>query len=140
ADDLAERSGPAPELRVRLEGAARYSTLVEQHAYRIVQQATENALRHAAAESVEIVGRLDPEALCLTVNDDGVGIPADLTASLGALIAQRHFGLAGMVERAQLIGAALSFQARPGRGSVVTLRWPKPAVLPEDEVAAQRAR
>ncbi len=136
ADDLAERQGPAPELRVRLDGAARYSTVVEQHVYRIVQQATENALRHAAAGSVEIAGRLDPEALCLTVSDDGVGIPADLTASLGALIAQRHFGLAGMVERAQLIGAALAFEARPGGGSVVTLRWPKPMMRPEDGVAA----
>ncbi len=135
ADDLAERVGSTPELRVRLDGAPRYSALVEQHAYRIVQQATENALRHAAARSVEIAGRMDPEDLCLTVSDDGVGIPTDLTTSLGALIAQRHFGLAGMVERAQLIGAALSVDARPEGGTVVTLRWPKP-IARLDGVAA----
>lgn len=127
ADDLAERVGATPELRVRLNGAARYPALVEQHTYRIIQQAAENALKHAAARRVEVAGALDPETLCLTVTDDGVGIPTDLTTSLGALIAQRHFGLAGMLERAQLIGAALDIAGRPDGGTIVTLRWPKTA-------------
>lgn len=127
ADDLAERSGATPEIRVRLEGDARYPGFVEQHAFRIVQQATGNALRHAGGTWIEIKGTLtSPECLTVWITDDGRGIPPDLTASLGTLIAQRHFGLAGMVERAQLIGAALTIQSLPQGGAAVSLQWPRP--------------
>ncbi len=108
-----------------LTGEARYSTLVEQHVYRIVQQAAENALKHAQGSWIEISGTLDADALALWVTDNGVGIPLELTTALGPLIAQHHFGLAGMVERATLIGAALEVRALPQGGSTVGVRWPK---------------
>jgi len=125
ADDLAERTGPVPDLRVTLDGNHRYSSLVEQHVYRIVQQAAENALKHARAAVIEITGRLEAETLTVHVLDDGVGLPGDVTTHLGALVAQRHFGLAGMLERAQLIGAGLNIQPRPTAGTAVTVRWPR---------------
>ena len=39
-------------------------------------------------------------------------------------LARRHFGLAGMHERAALIGAALHVQSAPGQGTRVRLVWP----------------
>lgn len=125
ADDLADRAGPGVDLRVNVSGEARYSTLVEQHVYRIVQQAAENALKHAQGSWIEISGVLDPESLALWVTDNGVGISSELTTALGPLITQHHFGLAGMVERATLIGAALQVRALPQGGSTVGVQWPK---------------
>lgn len=125
ADDLADRAGPGIDLRVSISGEARYATLVEQHVYRIVQQAAENALKHAQGSWIEISGALGSESLSLWVTDNGVGIRPELTTALGPLIAQRHFGLAGMVERATLIGAALQVRALPQGGSTVGVEWAK---------------
>ncbi len=125
ADDLAERLGAQPEVRVTLQGESRYPALVEQHVFRVTQQAAENAAKHARGTWIEISGRLEPEQVDLWITDNGVGVPADLTANLNTLVAQRHFGLAGMVERAQLIGAELNLQALPQGGTGVNLRWPR---------------
>ena len=130
ADDLADRAGSNVDLRVNIEGEARYATLVEQHVYRIVQQAAENALKHARGSWIEISGTLGSEALSLWVTDNGVGIPSELTTALGPLVAQHHFGLAGMVERATLIGAALQVRALPQGGTTVGVHWPKDSARP----------
>ena len=55
--------------------------------------------------------------LCLHVMDDGVGF--DLQASE----AERHFGLQGMRERAQLMHAVLAIVSRPGEGTRLSLSW-----------------
>jgi len=126
ADDLTERLENKVMVVLELaESDARHDPQVEQHLYRIVQQACENALRHARARTVRIGGRLEPERVHLTVEDDGIGFATGDKMDLPFLIAQKHFGLAGMYERAALIQAQLRIDSAPGQGTQVQVTWPQ---------------
>jgi signal transduction histidine kinase len=133
ADELAD-SHPG-DLEVRLDvspNLERYPSEVEQHLYRVVQQACDNAREHARARVVRLAGELLPDQVELVVEDDGVGFSLDpalsLDQHLSALVHAGHYGLAGMFERANLIGAALTLDTAPGRGTRVRLTWrPPPA-------------
>jgi two-component system NarL family sensor kinase len=89
----------------------------ELEAYRIVQEALGNALRHANARDISITARLaNPGTLRLEVTDDGIGIARD-----------RHregLGLTGMRERAASIDARLLVDSLPGQGTRVRLDIP----------------
>jgi PAS domain S-box-containing protein len=88
-------------------------------AYRIAQEALTNAARHAEAARTEITLEMDGEgALVLKVVDDGRGFDPECLTENGML------GLAGMRERAALVGGSLAVQSQPGRGTVVSFRVP----------------
>ena len=91
--------------------------------FRIAQEALHNAIQHADAS--EIVVRLTqyPDHLRLTVTDDGRGIAGG--AEPGRLVAQGHLGLAGMRERAAMIGGKLEVQTATDYGTVVILDLPR---------------
>ncbi|MEN9353588.1 MAG: hypothetical protein RL318_913 [Fibrobacterota bacterium] len=93
------------------------SDAVSQCVYRIAQEALENALRHSQARKISLgVSRL-PDGLQLDVADDGVGFePTERLAGT-------RFGLEGMRERAELIGARLVVQSAVGKGCQVSLTW-----------------
>ncbi|MCC7360263.1 MAG: hypothetical protein IT317_12340 [Anaerolineales bacterium] len=121
--ELAEQWPGGPEVTLEAEGdGCRYPDEVETHAYRIVQQACQNALRHAQARAIRLTGALTPERLELVVEDDGQGfaVGPDLTEWLE----HHHYGLASMHERAALIGGALQVDSTPGRGTRLRLVWP----------------
>jgi signal transduction histidine kinase len=90
--------------------------------FRITQEALHNAIQHADAS--EIAARLTqyPDRLRLTVTDDGRGIPGGVEPA--RFVAQGHFGLAGMRERAAMIGARLDVQTATDYGTVVILELP----------------
>lgn len=90
---------------------------VDLSAYRIVQEALTNALRHAGGASARVVVRYDPGAVELEVADDGPGPPEDPEASGG-------HGLIGMRERVQLFGGELEAGPRPGGGFLLRARLP----------------
>jgi signal transduction histidine kinase len=124
ADELAERAGSGVKVRLEVPpSAARYPPHAEQHLYRIVQQAAENALRHARARTICIQGRLEPEQVDLTIEDDGVGFVLSAALDLPRLAAHRHFGLAGMFERAALVGGEVTIEAAPESGTRVRVVW-----------------
>jgi len=87
-------------------------------AYRIVQEALTNVTRHAAATQVKV--NLQPEkgALTLAVADNGQGF------DLKEIAASECLGLAGMRERAGLLGGSLEIRSRPGQGTKVCFRLP----------------
>lgn len=90
---------------------------VETHLYRIVQEALNNASKHAGASRVTVLlERVDTD-LILQIRDDGQGF--DLAATQAA---ECGLGLAGMRERTQLIGGKLDVHSTPGRGTVVSVR------------------
>ena len=101
---------------------ARYDSKVEEHLYRIVQQACENAMRHAHADQIRVFGNLDPSHVHLTIEDDGVGFDQD-KLDFNTLLTEKHFGLAGMFERADLISADLEFDSTPGEGTKISISW-----------------
>lgn len=121
--DLGDQWPAGPEVQLETPLApCRYPEPVETHAYRIVQQACVNALRHAGARTIRLHGTFDPDRLDLTVEDDGRGF--EIGADFTAWLAQRHFGLAGMRERAALIGGELHIHSAPGAGTRLRLVWP----------------
>ena len=87
--------------------------------FRIVQEALTNVARHAGARAVRIDLRTDPAVTVLTVSDDGRGITGEQQASPSAL------GLAGMRERALVLGGEVSVTGAPGAGTTVSARLPR---------------
>src|SRR3989339_311876 len=87
-------------------------------AYRIVQEALTNVTRHAAATQVKV--SLEPKKgmLTLAVADNGRGFDLQEIASSECL------GLAGMRERAGLLGGSLEIRSRPGKGTKVCFKLP----------------
>jgi two-component system sensor histidine kinase UhpB len=84
--------------------------------YRVAQEALSNAARHSDAGRVDVRLRRRGDDVELEVADDGRGFAFD--ESEGGL------GLAGMRERALLIGGELTIESRPGRGTTVRLTVP----------------
>jgi signal transduction histidine kinase len=121
ADDL-QRDRQIP-VEVRIEGdVRRLSADVELAIYRIVQEALSNVVRHSQAGTVAILFSFRNGDIQAEIRDDGVGFDAPPKAS--TLAASGKFGLMGMHERADLIGAELSIESEPGRGTQVRLALP----------------
>jgi signal transduction histidine kinase len=125
ADHLSEIHNDLVLVEATVQGGddAHYPQSVEHHIYRMVQEASENAIRHGKARHVLISGSLDGNCIDLSIEDDGSGFDAEETTQLDHLVAQKHFGLAGMMERAQLIGAEVRFNSLPKQGTRVTIQW-----------------
>jgi signal transduction histidine kinase len=90
-------------------------------AYRIVQEALTNVLRHAGPATAQVRICYEPDAVAVEVLDDGIG-PAN---GEGAVLADGGHGLAGMQERAAMLGGTLTAGARPDRGFAVAARLPR---------------
>jgi two-component system sensor histidine kinase UhpB len=112
---LCARAGEQSGIRVRrrLETpAAELPREVELAIYRVAQEALTNAMRHANASEVAVSLAQENGDVVLRVKDDGHGLPEQVTEG---------GGLAGMRERAMLIGGELTLASSPG-GVEVTLR------------------
>jgi signal transduction histidine kinase len=116
-DRLGELAEPlrAAGLEVEIVVDAGASAGVEGSAYRIVQEALTNTLRHAGASRAEVVVRACDGALELDVRDDGRG---------GAFDDGAGRGIAGMRERAALLGGTLDVGPLEGGGFGVHARLP----------------
>ncbi|MCL4562578.1 MAG: hypothetical protein M1281_18445 [Chloroflexi bacterium] len=120
ADEAPARLGDDLVIEVDLPPSeVRYPPQTELHLYRIVQEACKNALQHSHAKTISISGTLEPDCFDLTVIDDGVGFASQGHLELDALLERKHFGLAGMIERANLIGAQMEINSLPGLGTRV---------------------
>jgi signal transduction histidine kinase/ligand-binding sensor domain-containing protein len=118
----AEAIADAPvNFRVQVEGTERsLHALVRDDVYRIGREAMINAFRHSGAPNVEVELRYSDRDLRLFVRDDGRGIePQVLRQGRDG-----HWGLSGMRETAERIGAKLRLQSRPGEGTEVELTVP----------------
>jgi len=116
--DVAERAGLAARLEV--SGAPRrLPEETELALFRIAQEAMRNVEKHAGASQVAITLAFSDGGLELTVTDDGHGF--DLSGSPDHFIRAGRLGIAGMHERAQLVGGRFTIEAAPGRGTCVTV-------------------
>jgi signal transduction histidine kinase len=107
---------------LRVEGDERpLEAAVDLSAFRIVQEALTNALKHAGPARAEVVLRYHPRDLELTVSDDGRGGSARLD---GRPVPGSGHGLVGMRERVELFGGELAAGPRPGGGYQVRARLP----------------
>ena len=86
-------------------------------AYRIVQEATVNALRHANSRRIDISAGADAMALTLEIRDHGGGLPTDWNRP-------GHFGIRGMRERARMLGGEVQIENASGGGARVRATLP----------------
>jgi PAS domain S-box-containing protein len=86
---------------------------VESNLLRIGQEALTNAMRHANADEIRVELRYDRDRVCLRVKDNGQGF------GVGCIPAAEGFGLLGMSERAERIGAQLTIGSQPGQGTEI---------------------
>jgi signal transduction histidine kinase len=103
-EDIDERLDPATEVT----------------AFRIVQEALTNVVKHARATSVQIELRQQDAALVLTITDNGVGFDANAPAS-----GHRGLGLVGIRERVAKIDGTLRIETEPGRGTCLSVHLPR---------------
>lgn len=87
------------------------------HLVCIGQEAVSNAMRHANASQIGIHLKYEPDALSLSIRDDGQGFPA----SESAASKKGHFGIAVMEERARKVGGTLKMQTSATLGTEVTV-------------------
>jgi two-component system NarL family sensor kinase len=101
-------------LYYEIEGAV-YSlpTEVESNLLRIGQESLTNAIRHANADEIRVQLVYDRDRFCLRVKDNGQGF------GVGSVPSSDGFGLLGMSERAERIGAQLTIGSQPGRGTEI---------------------
>ncbi|MCB8969126.1 MAG: PDZ domain-containing protein [Ardenticatenaceae bacterium] len=85
--------------------------------FRVTQEAINNVCRHAEANGVWIDLSLQPGHAVLEIHDDGKGFYCP--PHLGSFMRQRHFGLAGLQERLNLIGGTLAIDSMPGEGTTL---------------------
>ena len=125
AENLKERNPASLVIRtdIQADGDCRYPLMIESNVYRIVQEACENSLRYAHAKHLSISGALAENQIELQIADDGVGLDPDTSLRFNDLLTHRHFGLAGMHERASVIGADLHIISNPGEGTQIQLLW-----------------
>lgn len=98
-------------------------------AYRIAQEAIDNALRHGEPRRLRVRLRIRDRVLTLTVDDDGRGFDPDHV--LEVLVPFGRSGLLGIRERAEALGGGVRIRSRPGQGTVVRAILPRrPEVNP----------
>jgi len=108
-------------VRIVVEGARRpLNPLIRDAVYRIGREALANAFRHAQAAAVEVELHYDVREFRLVVHDTGIGID-EQTLQTGR---EGHWGLIGMRELSEKIGAQLKVRSRPSAGTEVELRIP----------------
>lgn len=118
-------SGAAPICRMIVEGERRdLSSALRDEVYQIAREVLRNAFRHAQAHQVETEIRYDVHEFRVRIRDDGKGIAS---AVLGKGGKAGHWGLSGIRERAQQIGAQLNFWSEDGAGTEVQLTIPAAA-------------
>ena len=90
--------------------------------YRIAQEGLSNISRHAQAKRASVSLEFAPSVIKLLIHDDGQGFP--VPQSLTELAPGGHFGLVGIREKAERMGASFEIDSVPGEGTVLTISLP----------------
>jgi signal transduction histidine kinase len=95
---------------------------VEGTLFNIIQEAVNNALKHAQANHIWVRLRREGINLLTVIQDDGVGF--DLQKVLASYEQRGSFGLLNIDERARLVGGNAELESTPGKGTRVTILVP----------------
>lgn len=124
-DMLARETGKETSIEIdfqRIGDEQRLMPEIEIAFYRMAQEGLSNIIRHANASKASIVINFNPISTTLTISDDGQGFvipesPAEFAPS-------GHYGLLGLHERADLIGANLEIHSSPDLGTQLVITLP----------------
>jgi signal transduction histidine kinase len=117
-------SGVSCTIETGLEGR-RLAPELETVLFRVTQESLNNVGKHARASNVTVSFAADDGAVRLRIRDDGVGFDPLVARRLAG---ERHFGLAGMRERVEMVGGRLVVDSAPGRGTTVKVEMAPRAV------------
>jgi two-component system sensor histidine kinase DegS len=126
-EDAGKQIGTALGIPVIVEvetGVDNLPETVEIVVLRVIQEALQNARKHAQPSSIRIRMAVDPSGWTVEVRDDGRGFDSDDPPVSG----RRHFGLQFMRERAELIGARFEVRSSPNLGTAVRMTIPPGAM------------
>jgi two-component system sensor histidine kinase DegS len=118
---LQESEGIVTNLKVS-GGERRFLPEVELLLFRIVQEALSNIRRHAQASETEVVIDFAEDRVKLTISDNGRGF--ELRGGVDDFPRSGKLGLAGMQERAQLLGGTLEVRSTLGKGTTLIVEVP----------------
>ncbi|MDT3427952.1 NarL family two-component system sensor histidine kinase LiaS [Paenibacillus forsythiae] len=111
------------EILFEMDSGVQLMKGVENHLFRIVQEAISNTLRHAKAEKMEIRIHRRGDTVRMTIRDDGIGFEMDEYK-------QTSYGLSNMQERITETGGSIHFITAPGKGTRIEITVP---LLSEDK-------
>ncbi len=114
AEECSARGGFEVETAIEIE--EKLSSEEERIAYRLVQEALNNVLKHASAASAGVSAILVDHQIQITVKDDGRGFDPDGVAD--------GRGLLGMRERIELLGGEIRVRSAPDGGTEIAARIP----------------
>ncbi|MEM7133520.1 MAG: sensor histidine kinase [Chloroflexota bacterium] len=117
ANSTAEQAGLSVDLSLP-DVPIQTSPTIEQTIYRVVQEALTNVKRHANAKKLKIELDHHESQLSLLIQDDGRGFETKQINS------EEHFGLHGMMERAETVGGQFTVQSTVGQGTRIQLLVP----------------
>lgn len=130
-NEFGKRSGIRTEIRLGLEpdvSSMVFPATVAVAAFRTLQEALTNVLKHAHAQQVAVDARVEGHEFVLRIADDGCGVETEQLRKQGS------YGVLGMHERAHSLHGSLEVHSQPGKGLTVILRLPMDAPVREDEV------
>lgn len=126
-DRFFDRRGAKLLLDVAPNTQPRISKEAEIIAFIIVQEAVNNAKKHAEASEIMVKLRQTDDLFVIIVQDNGKGF--DLDSVLRTYDERVSFGLTTMTERARLVRGQVKFHSKPGYGTAVVLSLPMEKIL-----------
>jgi signal transduction histidine kinase len=115
------RSMHPAEVRIRISvPSAPLPMQIQEVIYRVAQECLQNVAKHSQANHVNLLLKAADKSIRLSVTDNGAGFTAETAGSK-----PMSFGLAGMRERAALLGGTLEVRSKPGKGTTVALQLPR---------------
>ena len=96
----------------------RLETGIEDHLFRIVQEAVSNTMRHAHADKLDVYLRSTVDTITIRIVDDGKGFRVEESQKVGS------YGLTNIQERAKSLGGTASILSSPGQGTVIDIKIP----------------
>jgi PAS domain S-box-containing protein len=122
SEDFRERN---PQITIELDLEDDVSSLSDPiilALFRIYQESLNNISRHSGATKVRVRWEFDQQTYLLELSDNGRGF--DSGGDFSKLISQGHYGLAGMRERAESIGAEFTIESIPSQGTTIRVSGP----------------
>ncbi len=117
ASDYEQATGQEVNVNVP-EFSGEYPANIQAQLIRIVQEGLSNIRKHAYADDVKILGYINDDLLLIKIQDNGRGFSPECVDG------KSHYGLRGMRERADSIGADFQITSQPGIGTVVSISMP----------------
>jgi signal transduction histidine kinase len=111
----------------------RFRAEIEMTVFRIIQEALTNVARHAKAESVDVLLKLEDEKITLDIMDKGQGF------DLNSVNTSSHVGLSGMRDRVYSVGGLMDIQSAPGEGTSIYVVIPLSGKVERRQYDRQRS-